>query len=107
MFFSIPGNKIKVRTVRDNLFCHIHVEDQGPGISKENLPKVFRPFFTTKKEGTGLGLSVCNKIITELGGSINVESPEGGGAVFIVSVPREIGAQKMKRRIRQISEDSH
>lgn len=98
---SSRGQKIIIRTVRDNQFCHIYIEDQGAGIPPEHLPKVLRPFFTTKKDGTGLGLSICNKIITELGGKFQVRSPEGKGAIFVVSIPREINTQKMIQKIKK------
>jgi two-component system NtrC family sensor kinase len=64
-------------------------QDDGPGISEENLPKIFNPFFTTKEvgKGTGLGLSLTYGIIKEHGGSIVVESKPGEGATFIVELP--------------------
>ncbi len=63
--------------------------DDGPGISKENLGRVFYPFFTTKEvgKGTGLGLSICHGIITEHGGRIYAQSESGKGATFIVELP--------------------
>jgi PAS domain S-box-containing protein len=63
--------------------------DTGPGISKENLPRVFNPFFTTKKvgEGTGLGLSMSHGIIKQHNGKIHVESKQGHGAKFIIELP--------------------
>ncbi|MDB6125385.1 MAG: hypothetical protein JWQ71_4378 [Pedosphaera sp.] len=67
----------------------IIIEDNGPGISPENLKKLFVPFFTTKEvgKGTGLGLSLCYGIITEHGGTITPESKLGEGAKFIVDLP--------------------
>jgi len=68
----------------------ITIKDSGPGIPKEKLDKIFDPFFTTKKvgEGTGLGLTISFSIIQKLGGRIKVESEEGHGATFIISLPR-------------------
>lgn len=65
------------------------VKDNGPGISGTNLGKVFDPFFTTKPagEGTGLGLSMCYRIITAHGGAINVQSSAGKGTEFILRIP--------------------
>jgi len=67
----------------------ITIKDTGPGIKKENLNKLFTPFFTTKDpgKGTGLGLNIVHKIITNHRGSISVESEEGKGTAFIVRFP--------------------
>ncbi|MBN2429437.1 MAG: HAMP domain-containing protein [Deltaproteobacteria bacterium] len=64
----------------------ISVGDTGEGIKKENLRQVFDPFFTTKKagKGRGLGLSVCQRILKEAGGRIDIQSEEGVGTVFKV-----------------------
>lgn len=65
--------------------------DNGPGVPEEIKDKIFDPFFTTKgpREGTGLGLSVVYGIIQQHGGSIRLEDAEGGGALFIISLPSE------------------
>ena len=65
------------------------MEDSGPGIPAELLTKVFDPFVTTKSEGTGLGLSISYGIISEHGGRIRLESPEGRGAAFTIELPIE------------------
>ena len=67
-------------------FISVDIEDTGPGIKDEHLPHIFSPFFTTKNTGTGLGLAVCYRIIKEHGGLIRVESREGKGATFKVSL---------------------
>jgi len=64
----------------------VEFKDTGPGIPPDALDKVFDPFFTTKPQGTGLGLSVCQRIVDDLGGSIEVAS-DGDGALFIVALP--------------------
>lgn len=64
----------------------VDIEDEGVGIKEEDLPHIFSPFFTTKHSGTGLGLSVCYRIINEHGGLIRVESIEGKGTTFRVSL---------------------
>lgn len=68
----------------------IHIRDNGPGIPSANLSKIFDPFFTTKPagEGTGLGLSVCYRIITAHGGNISADAAPGGGTVFTIRIPR-------------------
>jgi len=64
----------------------IDIHDTGPGIPLFVIDKIFDPFFTTKAEGTGLGLSVCQRIIHDVGGHIRVSS-KGFGTTFTVSIP--------------------
>lgn len=64
----------------------VEIADQGVGIKEEDLLHIFSPFFTTKNSGTGLGLAVCYWIIKEHGGIIRVESIEGKGSTFKVSL---------------------
>ena len=69
-------------------FLKIIVNDNGKGMSKEDQKRIFQPFFTKKKkEGTGMGLAITNKIIAEHGGSIKVESEPGKGTSFEISLP--------------------
>ena len=65
----------------------ISVTDNGPGIAPAAMPKLFRPFFTTKTNGTGLGLAVVQKIIVQHGGQVEVRNCPKGGAEFIVTLP--------------------
>jgi len=65
----------------------IVIGDTGCGIEKENIRKIFNPFFTTKSEGVGLGLSISSRLIEENGGRIEVESEFGKGARFFVLLP--------------------
>lgn len=69
-------------------FWRIEVHDQGPGISDADRDKLFDPFFTTKTDGSGLGLSVSQKIVEEHRGCIHVDSRPGSGTTFIVELPR-------------------
>ena len=64
----------------------VDIEDEGVGIKEEDLPHIFSPFFTTKNSGTGLGLAVCYRIVKEHGGLIRVESVEGKGTTFKISL---------------------
>ena len=66
----------------------VEVSDTGVGIAPENLPKIFEPFFTTKEigQGTGLGLAVCYGILTEHGGTLDVQSTVGTGTTFTISL---------------------
>ncbi len=65
----------------------IRILDNGPGISKDALPKLFHPFFTTKVNGTGLGLAVVQKILLQHGGQVESRNRPEGGAEFIVTLP--------------------
>jgi signal transduction histidine kinase len=65
----------------------IRIEDNGPGIPERIRQKIFEPFFSTKEEGSGLGLSIVARIIEEHGGSVTVESEENKGASFIIVLP--------------------
>jgi two-component system, NtrC family, nitrogen regulation sensor histidine kinase GlnL len=67
-------------------FIWIDIADQGAGISEDDLPQIFSPFFTTKTSGTGLGLATCYRIIKEHGGTIRVESILGQGSTFRISL---------------------
>jgi signal transduction histidine kinase len=80
---------IALITTRQNGKIEIKVKDNGDGIPQKVLDKIFQPFFTTKPtgQGTGLGLSLAYDIIKAHGGEINVETKEGEGSKFIVSIP--------------------
>ncbi|MCL4692512.1 MAG: GAF domain-containing protein [Candidatus Hydrogenedentes bacterium] len=65
----------------------VSLSDSGVGISSESLERIFTPFYTTKDDGTGLGLAVVHGIVTEHGGSIYVESDPGEGSTFVITLP--------------------
>src|SRR5690606_27641321 len=65
----------------------IVVRDTGPGIAEDDHEKLFVPFYTTKSTGTGLGLAISQRIVQAHGGEIEVLSPSGQGATFIVRLP--------------------
>jgi signal transduction histidine kinase len=67
----------------------IEVSDSGPGIDAKTRDRIFHPFFSTKTNGTGLGLAVCRKIVEAHGGKISADSAPGRGAVFTVILPPE------------------
>lgn len=83
-----PG-KIKVSARRIGNEIHVSVADNGKGITPERLTRIFEPFYTTKEpgRGTGLGLSVCHRIIKQHGGQIRVESQIGVGSEFTIILP--------------------
>jgi signal transduction histidine kinase len=69
----------------------IDVCDNGPGIPEDVIGKIFDPFFTTKPvgQGTGMGLSICYRIVENHGGTITVSSKPGKGTVFTITLPRQ------------------
>ncbi|OFZ21484.1 MAG: hypothetical protein A2X94_08225 [Bdellovibrionales bacterium GWB1_55_8] len=88
--------RVSARELDDKI--DILVSDTGSGISKENLARIFDPFYTTKApgEGTGLGLSISHRIVTNFGGTITVESTQGVGTTFLIRLPRAADRPKPK-----------
>ncbi len=78
---------IQTRHLEARGLVELRVTDRGCGIPAEDLDRVFIPFFTTKQQGTGLGLAVCQRIIHNHGGSIYPESRVGEGTAFVVQLP--------------------
>ncbi|MBU0671698.1 MAG: hypothetical protein KJ732_01575 [Candidatus Margulisbacteria bacterium] len=86
------GGKLAIRLQPQNGHVKIEIEDTGSGISKENLPKIFEPFYTTKfgkvKERMGFGLSICHNIIVKNhGGTLTAESIPEKGTTFTITLP--------------------
>ncbi|HUL36379.1 MAG TPA: PAS domain S-box protein [Thermodesulfobacteriota bacterium] len=83
------GGTLTVRTAKEDQKVSVHIQDTGVGIPEEIRNKIFEAFFTTKQKvkGVGLGLSVCYGIIKDHGGDIKVESQEGKGTTFAISLP--------------------
>jgi signal transduction histidine kinase len=71
----------------DGEVVEISVSDTGPGISQKVLKNLFVPFFTTKEQGTGLGLAISQSIVQNAGGSIQVQSQQGSGTRFTITLP--------------------
>lgn len=71
---------------------HLEIEDQGEGIAEKDLERVFEPFYTTKKEGTGLGLTICHNIVKRNGGDMWFDQAVGGGTVVHVTLPGKEGS---------------
>jgi len=76
----------------------IEIEDNGPGIPKKDLNKIFSPFYSKKENGTGLGLAIAWKIIKAHGGDISAKSTVGRGTKFTIVLPARSGQQMEKRR---------
>jgi signal transduction histidine kinase len=86
---SDKGKTIHIHSHRRGDDCQVEIEDEGSGIKPEHLANIFKPFFTTKKDGHGLALSASRKIMNDLGGDIQVASEYGEGAKFTVTIPRK------------------
>ena len=83
---DIKHNEVRVRTYTRRHRVVVEISDSGRGIRQENLDKIFKPFFTTKRsgEGTGLGLAISKQIISSLGGELEVDSTVGEGTTVRV-----------------------
>lgn len=81
------GGKLRLSTARVDDDLRITVSDTGIGIPEDKLSKIFEPYFTTKENGTGLGLTLTYKIIKEHGGDVTVRSKPGQGTSFIITLP--------------------
>ncbi len=88
--FMDEGGAFEITIQTEESTVRITFADDGHGIKKENLNKIFTPFFTTNQMGTGLGLAVTHNIVTAHNGEITVSSEEGEGAVFTIVLPRRI-----------------
>ena len=84
-----PGGKLQIEISdrEKNGELKIQISDTGHGISAEDLPKIFDPYFTTKSSGTGLGLAIAHNIVEAMGGTIEVKSGAGKGTTFTLRLP--------------------
>jgi signal transduction histidine kinase len=82
--------EIKMIINENGRIVEIVFKDSGRGIPPENIDKIFNLYFTTKPNGSGIGLSIVQKIISEHGGSISVKNEDGGGAVFTIQLPKNL-----------------
>ncbi|HWI55037.1 MAG TPA: ATP-binding protein, partial [Desulfobacteria bacterium] len=81
-----PNGKVTITTNEINGMIELRISDTGCGMSNDQINKLFKPFYTTKAKGTGLGLVVCKNIVSNHGGKLYVESEEGKGTTFIVTL---------------------
>ena len=86
------GGHIDIRGERDADAVVVTVHDDGPGIARENAGRLFQPYFTTKKHGTGLGLFVTRKLLADHGGTVECISAPGRGTAFRVRLPIAVSA---------------
>jgi signal transduction histidine kinase len=81
------GRRPLRRRAETGSFIEVRFSDTGPGIAREHMKNLFIPFFTTKEKGTGLGLPISQRIVTQHGGLIDVRSEPGKGTTFTVALP--------------------
>lgn len=79
--------RLEPRRTNGQSEVHLHVIDTGPGIEPEKLDRIFQPYFSSKKSGTGLGLPTARRLVEEHGGQINVHSERGKGSDFTIVLP--------------------
>ena len=82
------GGNLNVKISPEDGFVRFDIADTGAGISEENIPKIFEPYFSTKETGTGLGLAIVHKIVDVHHGTIDVHSREGKGTNFTIKLPK-------------------
>ena len=94
--FTAVGGKNSL-PLRPGNYIAITIKDEGSGIPKEHLSKIFDPYYTTKEHGNGLGLTICYSIVKKHGGHISVDTEEGVGTTFTVYLP--VSRDKVKNDI--------
>lgn len=92
-----PGGHLRIRTRFDDDNVYLLIGDTGSGIRQEDLVRLFQPYHTTKRGGSGLGLMIVRRIMREHGGQVGIESKEGVGTVVTLQFPRK------DRRVRMLS----
>lgn len=95
------GGILRVRTEADDTHVSISFIDSGQGIPPEKIGQLFEPYFTTKQNGTGLGLMIVQRIVREHGGTIEVESDRDRGTTFCIKLP----IHEKRTRLLQASRD--
>jgi PAS domain S-box-containing protein len=83
----LPCITVTVRTINDKAVAQVTIQDNGPGIKKEDSQRLFEPFFTTKARGIGMGLAVSRSLIEANGGQLWVDPQENPGATFHLTLP--------------------
>lgn len=82
------GGRVTISARNQDENVEIRVSDTGQGMTKEECERLFTPYYTTKQHGTGLGLAIVQSVVADHAGTIAVESREGHGATFVITLPR-------------------
>lgn len=82
------GGEVRLSAGEDSRGIWVTVDDTGPGVPVALRDRIFEPFFTTKAQGSGLGLSIVHAIVTQHGGTLEVGEAPGGGARFVLRLPK-------------------
>lgn len=87
---SIQANstKLNIKLYKDVNYCFINIEDNGSGIPEALLEKIFDPNFSTRTEGTGLGLPIVKRILNDINGTIEIKSEIGKGTIVMIAIPQ-------------------
>jgi len=93
-----PGGQLRIRSRSDDDFFYILFADTGKGIDQQDLANVFKPYYSTKKSGSGLGMMIVNRILRDHGGQVGIDSQPGVGTVITLQFP------KKHRRVRLLPE---
>ena len=92
---TIDGDKkIEVNSSIENNHIIVSISDSGPGVPSNMRDKIFDPFFSTKNDSTGIGLSIAQRIVTDHGGSLTVSQSKWGGAEFTIAIQIAKGADR-------------
>jgi signal transduction histidine kinase len=98
---TLGEEAVEVRGRRRGTDYRIEVLDRGKGLSTEVRERLFEPFFTTRRDGTGLGLAVCYGLVTAHGGTIRAEARGGGGSQFVVDLPDVLVDEEREKQERE------
>lgn len=83
------GGTIRIRAFSDDEYVYVQIGDSGEGMSEESLAKVFEPYFTTKRDGHGLGMMIVERIMRDHGGQIGIDSRPGVGTLVTLQFPQK------------------
>jgi len=82
------GGTLTLRAMAKGDQVEIRIADTGVGMTPEECERLFTPYYTTKEHGTGLGLAIVQSVVADHAGTIAVESPQGGGTAFVITLPK-------------------